>query len=289
MCELLGMACNVPTDIAFSFAGLALRGGMKGPHADGWGLGLYEGRAARVFLEPRAASESPLAAFVRDNPIKTLQAVAHIRKRTRGPVCLANTHPFVRELWGRHWVFAHNGTVKRRRSVTLGRYRPIGSTDSEWAFCALLGRLDAHFSDSPRRTRALHQYLADVADELGQDGTFNFLLGNGEQLFAHCATKLHYVERRAPFSRATLADDDVSVDFAKLTTPEDRVAIVATAPLTRDETWTAAVPGDLWVFQDGQRVATLRARRAASAPSRSTPQRRSRRFQGGSEHPRKAG
>src|SRR5215475_12429921 len=103
MCELLGMECNVPTDIVFSFSGLALRGGRRGPHADGWGLALYEGRAVRTFLEPAAAAESKLAAYIRSHPIKTLLAIAHVRKRTRGEVSLANTHPFVRELWGRHF------------------------------------------------------------------------------------------------------------------------------------------------------------------------------------------
>ena len=83
MCELLGMECNVPTDIVFSFSGLALRGGKKGPHADGWGLALYEGNAARTFLEPSAASNSPLATYVKNNPIKTLLAIAHVRKKTR--------------------------------------------------------------------------------------------------------------------------------------------------------------------------------------------------------------
>ena len=38
MCELLGMSANVPTDIRFSFAGLAQRGGNTGPHRDGWGI-----------------------------------------------------------------------------------------------------------------------------------------------------------------------------------------------------------------------------------------------------------
>ncbi|HET9991064.1 MAG TPA: class II glutamine amidotransferase, partial [Kofleriaceae bacterium] len=115
MCELLGMECNVPTDIVFSFSGLALRGGAKGPHADGWGLALYDGKAVRSFLEPHAAAKSALATYVRLNPIKTLLAIAHVRKRTRGQVTLANTHPFVRELWGRSWTFAHNGTVKAAR------------------------------------------------------------------------------------------------------------------------------------------------------------------------------
>src|SRR5262249_40348021 len=101
VCELLGMECNVPTDIVFSFSGLALRGGKKGPHKDGWGLSLYDGNAVRTFLEPSAAADSPLARYLRENPIKTLLAVAHVRKKTRGTVSLANTHPFVRELWGR--------------------------------------------------------------------------------------------------------------------------------------------------------------------------------------------
>ena len=56
MCELLGMECNVPTDIVFSFTALSMRGGRTAHHSDGWGLALYEGNAARVFLEPTAAS-----------------------------------------------------------------------------------------------------------------------------------------------------------------------------------------------------------------------------------------
>ncbi len=128
MCELLGMECNVPTDIVFSFSGLAMRGGAKGPHSDGWGLALYEGRRARVFLEPAAAATSALARHVRDNPSKTLLAVAHVRRKTRGRVSLANTHPFHRELWGRSFVFAHNGTVRHARALPLGRFSPIGDT-----------------------------------------------------------------------------------------------------------------------------------------------------------------
>ena len=38
-------------------------------------------------------------------------AVAHVRKATVGAPGLQNTHPFKRVLWGRDWVFAHNGTL----------------------------------------------------------------------------------------------------------------------------------------------------------------------------------
>ena len=257
MCELLGMECNVPTDIVFSFSGLALRGGKRGPHGDGWGLALYEDHAVRLFLEPAAAADSPLARFVRENPIKTLLAVAHVRRKTRGKVRLSNTHPFVRELWGRNFVFAHNGTVKDVHRHPLGRFRPIGETDSEYAFCAMLGALERDFRKYPPSPRALWEAVARVGGRIGKSGTFNFLLGDGTHLFARCATKLHYIIRKAPFRRATLADDDLVVDFAEVTTPRDRVAVVATQPLTRDEVWTQGEPGHMWVFDKGLLRATL--------------------------------
>ena len=260
MCELLGMECNVHTDIVFSFSGLALRGGVKGPHADGWGLALYEDHAVRTFLEPAACGMSPLAKYIRENPIKTLLAIAHVRKRTRGETNLANTHPFVRELWGRHITFAHNGTVRGlRKKHPLGEYRPIGNTDSEYAFCVILDHLRKKFRTYPRSSRALWDAVAEIGGKIGRTGTFNFLLGDGTHLFARCATKLCYIIRRSPFRRATLADDEITIDFSEVTTPNDRVAIIATTPLTRDETWTIGEPGNMWVFRGGKLRATLRS------------------------------
>jgi glutamine amidotransferase len=257
MCELLGMECNVPTDIVFSFAGLSSRGGRAGPHGDGWGLALYDGRVARMFLEPDAAAHSALARFVREHPIKTLLAIAHVRRKTRGGVGVANTHPFVRELWGRHFVFAHNGTVKRARSLKLGRFKPIGQTDSEHAFCALLGALEHEFKDYPRSQSDYASCVAAYAGKIGKGGTFNMLLGDGRQLFARCSTKLHYIVRQAPFKKATLADEDLTVNFAEVTSPNDRVAVVATMPLTVDENWTVGEPNTMWNFRGGKLVRTL--------------------------------
>ncbi len=260
MCELLGMECNVPTDIVFSFSGLALRGGARGPHGDGWGLALYDGKAVRTFLEPEAAHNSRLARFVRENPIKTLLAVAHVRKKTRGRTSLANTHPFVRELWGRSFVFAHNGTVRGVRRHALGRFVPIGDTDSEYAFCVLLGRLEETLDVFPRDRASkekLWRAVARAGEDIGKQGTFNFLLGDGTHLYARCATRLHHIIRKAPFRAATLADEDLVVDFSEVTTPKDRVVIVATLPLTRDEVWVEGTPGKMWVFDEGSLRATL--------------------------------
>src|SRR5262245_47659441 len=115
MCELLGMCANVPTDMKFSFTGFKLRGGQTGPHAEGWGLSLYQDHFALTFLEPKPAFSSALAHFVHDNLPQTRLAVAHVRRKTRGESMLENTHPFQRVLDGRHIVFAHNGTLPHVR------------------------------------------------------------------------------------------------------------------------------------------------------------------------------
>jgi glutamine amidotransferase len=272
MCELLGMECNVPTDIVFSFTGLALRGGKTGPHADGWGLALYDGKYARSFLEPTPACESPMAAFIRDNPIKTLLAVAHVRKKTRGRASLENMHPFKRALWGRHWVFAHNGTLPFVRRRKLSTEHPVGETDSEHAFCWMLEQLRASFPGGyPRQARRLWSTIAELGGELGAEGKFNFLLADGRYLYARCGTKLCYIERKAPFGRATLSDAELQIDFSAFTNPRDRVAVVATVPLTRDETWHQGEPGTMWVFRGGQLRATLRKGTTNAQSGKSSP------------------
>jgi predicted glutamine amidotransferase len=47
-------------------------------------------------------------------------------------------------------------------------------------------------------------------------------------------------------------DEDVTVNFQGLTTHDDRVAVIATLPLTDNEVWTAIAPNQLILFQDGQ-------------------------------------
>ena len=100
-------------------------------------------------------------------------------------------------------------------------------------------------------TRTLRELMPQVA----RHGAFNMLLSNGEALWAHASTKLCYIVRQHPFASARLADEELAVNFAEHTTPDDRVAVVATTPLTRDEQWTPFEPGELKVFVDGAPLA----------------------------------
>lgn len=251
MCQLLGMNCNTPTDVMFSFAGFAQRGGRTDHHADGWGIAFFEGQGLRHFVDHQPACESPVAELIRRYPIRSEIVIAHIRKATQGEVSLRNCHPFVRELWGRYWVFAHNGDLKGFEPRLHSHFRPVGSTDSERAFCWILQELAKSHAGVPS-VEELTITLRELAPRIAAHGTFNFLLSNGLALWAHASTNLHYVERRHPFTQAQLADEDMSVDFSAHTTPQDRVAVIVTAPLTTNEPWTAFRPGELRVFVDGQ-------------------------------------
>ncbi len=254
MCQLLGMNCNVPTDICFSFEGFRARGGKTDEHVDGWGIAFFEGSGCRMFLDDQASSKSTIADLVRRYPIHSTHVIAHIRKASHGGVALENTHPFQRELWGRYWIFAHNGELQNfTPTLGTGSYHPVGETDSERAFCQILEHLKTRFPGAQiPSAQELQAALSEISTEIATYGIFNFLLSNGELLFARCATDLHYIVRKAPFAKAHLVDEDISIDFNDVTRPNDRVAVIATLPLTDNETWTRISPGKLLVFMDGE-------------------------------------
>lgn len=253
MCELLGMSANVPTDICFSFTGLIRRSGSTGPHKDGWGITFYEGKGSRTFCDPTPGVRSEIAKLVAHYPIKSRLVISHIRRASRGPVCLENTHPFTRELWGANWTFAHNGTLKNIKERRLRFYHPVGSTDSEHAFCWMLDRIRLRYPQRPASEQAVTRFITRLFKELNALGTFNVLLSDGRFLFAHCSTRLCWITRRAPFGMARLIDADLKVDFRKQTAPKDVVTIIATRPLT-DEAWVVMHKGELKVFEDGMSI-----------------------------------
>ena len=251
------MNSRLPASLTLSFTGFAQRGGGTDHHSDGWGIAFFEsdgdqpGKAARHFVDKESAATSPIAQMLRSYPIKSHNVVAHVRKATVGAVSLENCHPFVRELWGRYWVFAHNGDLKDFAPLLHGSFRPVGTTDSELAFCWMLQEMNKSHAGVPSEAELTHT-LRDLAQRIATHGTFNFLLSNGQALWAHASTKLHYVLRQHPFSEVQLKDEDLSVDLSQLNCPEDRQAIVVTEPLTSNEAWVAMSSGELQVFIGGQ-------------------------------------
>jgi glutamine amidotransferase len=188
MCELFGMSARFPTTVRLSFDELARHGGGTGPHRDGWGVGFMHDGDALVVREPNAAHDSRWVRFIQEQQPLTSIAVAHIRRATRGPRALRNTQPFTRELGGRVHLVAHNGMladIESHARFRTRRFRPVGDTDSEQAFCALLERVAPLWEEGHPSLEARVREVGAFAAELRALGLANFLYTDGDVIFAH--------------------------------------------------------------------------------------------------------
>ncbi len=254
MCELLGLSASAPVDVTLSFGHLAAHGGPGG-HPDGWGVAFLDGTDARVWRDPYAAATSPWVRCLADNPVTSRLVVAHIRRATRGALQLANTQPFVRELFGRVHVFAHNGNLPDLHSVTpLTHFQPLGETDSELAFCEFLTGI-ADGDDAPSTIRSA---FAQTARRLRDLGPANLLYASGGRLLVHSDRRtqasgaieppgLWLLERQCePVAVGENAPAGIDVRGTAL-----RVAIVASVPLT-SEPWHPLARGSILEIVDGE-------------------------------------
>jgi glutamine amidotransferase len=188
MCELLGMSSNHRTSINLSLSVLAERGENPHLHGDGWGVAFYEGNDVRLIKDAGEAKNSEWVDFIKQQQIHSHDVIAHIRRSTIGEVAFHNTHPFVRELHGRIHTFAHNGTLKIKEHPEYApkHYMPVGTTDSELAFCVLMDRMYDLWDDQNIPTlKDRLKVVSEFAEMMRGLGLINFLYSDGETLFAH--------------------------------------------------------------------------------------------------------
>ena len=136
---------------------------------------------------------------------------------------------------------------------------PVGTTDSEHAFCWILDQIHFRFSDQEPAAEVLFQFIAQLSVKINSLGVFNVNITNGEYLFAYCANNLHWITRRSPFGRASLIDAEVVINFSEETTESDVVTVIATQPLTDDETWQKMTKGQWHLFRLGESIASGQA------------------------------
>lgn len=255
MCELFAMSSRYPANLTFSLDAFARRGGGDAPHADGWGLGFFDGPDAQVLREPRAAVDSACVRTLHEHPVRSTLVIAHVRRATHGANLLANTQPFARELGGRMHLFAHNGHVPgvlTDARFRLARFLPVGATDSEHAFCALLARL-APLGLRPT-LEARREVVSAFARELGEHGPANFLYSDGEALFAHGHRRTQPNGTMAPpgmhvLCRRCAAKLD-GIDIAPQVS-EQHVVLFASVPLS-DEPWQPLIEGQVLLAHGGE-------------------------------------
>ncbi len=264
MCELFAMSSSEPATVSYSLEEFSRHGGLTGPHKDGWGIAYYAQGDVRLVKEPLPAHDSACLRFIQDRPFHSSLVVSHIRKATQGAHTLPNCQPFMRELGGAMHVFAHNGdldNVRLRARFALGFHRPLGETDSEYAFCALLGRLQALWLDSQGVPpfEARRAVVERFAAELREFGPANFLYADGDALFAHGHRRtqddhsirppgLHVLCRRCARDAAAPNIEGVEI---RPRNGEQQVVLFASVPLTREAGWRALGEGELVAVRGG--------------------------------------
>ena len=264
MCELLGLSARHPATLRYSLEEFSRHGGLAGPHKDGWGIAWYAGGDVRLVKEEEPAASSACVRFIEAHPFQTRIAVSHIRRATQGAHALRNCQPFARELGGAMHVFAHNGDLDRARlhaRLALGCERPVGESDSEYAFCALLARLRPAWSAAggPPPLEARLAIVAAFTAELRALGPANFLYADGDVLVAHAHERkqadgriappgLHLLTRRCERAGGSFEADGLSITAEAA---QQRVVLFASVPLTAEPGWRALAPGEIVVARDG--------------------------------------
>jgi len=265
MCELFGMSTRHPSTVTLSLEEFSRHGGLSGPHKDGWGIAWYEDRDIRLVKEAFPAAGSACVRFVQEHPFRSPLVVSHVRKATQGQVATRNCQPFIRELGGAWHSFAHNGDLSGLYDdgrFHVRSFRPVGETDSEHAFCALLERLQGLWRTGAvpgiqERFEAISRFASDLRDL----GPGNFIYCDGDALFAH-AHKRHQADGtiRAPglWRLARHCEEGGELVAQGLSVEahdgEQDVLLVASVPLT-GEPWVPLAEGSVLAARLGRVVA----------------------------------
>lgn len=167
-----------------------------------------------------------------------------------------------------NWCFCHNGEVplfQDRPDFQLEPngeriFYPVGETDSEATFCAILNALKVQFPDTMPSLPVLYDSLKSLCRQIvdyDPDRTIlNFLLTSGPHLMwvyswpgqrdgSKVWNGLHYTVKNRSIPQLCDADYSVAVDT------DGSVCIVATKPLSSDEEWIELGRGELIMMDRG--------------------------------------
>ena len=269
MCELFAVSSAHPARVRLRFAAFATHGAsVVGGNPDGWGAAYYDGPDAHVLREPVPAVRSSFVQVLEGHDFHSPLVLSHVRRASRGPVALANTQPFSREMAGRRHVFAHNGDlpdIDQLWPLEPGCWTPVGQTDSEHVFCQLLRALAPLWREPGvvPSVQARLDVVAAFAARLRPVGPVNFLYADGDALFAH-AHRRHQADGtiRPPglhlLLREPALQHSVEVDGLHVDSGNARahaMAMLASVPLGRGN-WRPLPQGSVLALRGGEVVAS---------------------------------
>lgn len=169
-------------------------------HEDGWGMAWCDehGNVQRHRDESAAFQASTI------DVAKSTDAILHLRWATEAiPVCIPNTHPFVKTTPLGEMAFIHNGGIERGTTLRGLISDPLfnsleGEGDSEQYFAAIITNLQSNGGDL---VGAYQKFLTDVQEV--RYSSLNAFLLTSDHLFIVAAFK---PENRPPSQPADYYD-----------------------------------------------------------------------------------
>jgi transglutaminase-like putative cysteine protease/predicted glutamine amidotransferase len=269
MPNLLAMSFEGPLTPAFDLH--CLDPGRKPP--DGWGIACYpDGEPAALVLKEAAPPHGSIRSALVSawERLESSIFLVHIRTAMWGALTEANTQPFQRAWGRREWLIAHSGSLQHKLEG-MARFEPVGSTDSEQVFCALLGRI------AERGCKTLSEVppavLLSWFHDLNRHGGLSLALSDGIDLAVYADRRgegpVFVCELLPPYGGSlALGDEDLTVDLTRRGVHSRKGIVVASQLLearagpTPD--WRHLEPGHLLILRQG-------AVRAAIGPEAASP------------------
>ena len=226
-------------------------------HSQGWGLGWYpdDQSSAMVTKDPGARSKKvPVASITDWGSFRSTVFFCKVRGAENG-YGHADAQPFARSFAGRDWLFMHNGDLEKPEleklhGTRLRMMEPLGSTDSELAFCNLLTQVQ---ETNARR-------IADVDagrwlewfQRFDRLGSSDMYISDGESILVFHGSKspknLYYSRVQPPDNKETLSSPAVDLS---LNDPRDNyrsALIVSSSPFNQRE-WVTMEAAQLIIIR----------------------------------------
>jgi transglutaminase-like putative cysteine protease/predicted glutamine amidotransferase len=240
---------------------LKLQDQFHGTHPLGWGVAWYpsDNQASIVSKDPLARdTEVRLDALTDWNNYRSTVFFCKVKGAAKG-YTYHETQPFSRSFAGQDWLFMHNGDLDKVKLAEMhgnkSRFlEPLGKTDSELAFCYLLGKVQEtaarKLADVPNE-RLLHWFK-----KLDALGSADMCISDGVTLICFYGTgssrKLYY-SRYNPPSSLRLNSEVATLD---LNDPRDnhRTSLIISSSLFNTGDWHEMRPGQMLVVRRGALV-----------------------------------
>ena len=233
-----------------------------GSNSLGWGLGWYPGNqsSSMVIKDPAARTTQVFTDSLTDwSNFRSNIFFCKIRGAESG-YNQSETQPFTRSFAGADWLFMHNGDLDKNEltKVYTGDSRllePVGTTDSELAFCNLLARMEKNGSRSLSDVDPVE--ILSWFQRFDQFGSADMYLTDGQSVVCFHGTQspkpLRYSRLIPPNNLQSLSSSAVSI---KVDNSYDtfRSALVVSSSQFSSGNWTSMQPGQMIISNRGKIV-----------------------------------